>query len=136
MIAVTDSLGTTLNRLRRDRKYTQAQVTELLARLGYEIQPAGISKWEKDLTVPNAGQFLALCKIYGVTDVMGTFTGEGPTAQLNEAGRRLVSDYIRVLVESGLYSRQSRARLRPSRSMTSPPAQVRASSWTARATSS
>ena len=36
---------------------------------------------------------------------MGTFTGEGPTAQLNEAGRRLVTDYIRVLVESGLYSK-------------------------------
>lgn len=105
MSTVTDSLGTILNRLRRDMKYTQAQVTELLARYGYEIQPAGISKWEKDLTVPNAGQFLALCKIYGVTDVMGTFTGEGPTAQLNEAGRRLVTDYIRVLVESGLYSK-------------------------------
>ena len=54
---MTDSLGTILNRLRRDIKYTQAQVTELLARYGYEIQPAGISKWEKDLTVPNAGQF-------------------------------------------------------------------------------
>ena len=70
MSTVTDSLGTILNKLRRDMKYTQAQVTELLARYGYEIQPAGISKWEKDLTVPNAGQFLALCKIYGVTDVM------------------------------------------------------------------
>ena len=37
MSTVTDSLGTILNKLRRDMKYTQAQVTELLAGYGYEI---------------------------------------------------------------------------------------------------
>lgn len=107
MNAVTDSLGTILTRLRREAKLTQAQVTTQLARYGFEIQPAGISKWEKDLTMPNAGQFLALCRIYSVTDVLGTFTGVGPTAQLNEAGRQLVADYIHVLVESGLYSKDA-----------------------------
>lgn len=55
------SLGATLTSLRRMAGYTQVQVTRLLAERGYEIQSAGISKWEKDLTMPNAAQFLALC---------------------------------------------------------------------------
>lgn len=102
---MTDSLGTILNRLRRDIKYTQAQVTELLARYGYEIQPAGISKWEKDLTVPNAGQFLALCKIYGRHRCDGNIYRRRPDGPAQRGRRRLVTDYIRVLVESGLYSK-------------------------------
>ena len=55
--------------------------------------------------MPNAAQFLALCAIYGVTDVMATFTGAGGSlAGLNAEGRRLVSDYIRVLLASRLYA--------------------------------
>lgn len=99
------SLGATLNSLRRSAGLTQQRVTELLSGYGYDVQPAAVSKWEKDMTMPSAAQFLALCDIYSVSDVMGTFTGKaGPTAQLNDAGRRLVDDYIRVLVASGLYS--------------------------------
>lgn len=101
------SLGETLTRLRRDCGYTQSQVAVLLAEKGFEIRPAGISKWEKDMTMPNAAQFLALCEIYSVTDVMGTFTDRGETSGLNEAGRRLVSEYVRVLSASGLYSKAS-----------------------------
>lgn len=60
------------------------------------------------MTLPNAVQFLALCGIYGVTDVMSTFTGSGgSTAGLNSEGARLGSaDYIRVLLASGLYSEE------------------------------
>lgn len=98
------SLGEILSALRREAGYTQPAVSELLAAEGIDILPAGISKWEKGLTQPNAGQFLTLCRLYGVTDVMGTFT-DAPvaSARLNSEGRRLVSDYIRVLVASGLY---------------------------------
>ena len=98
------SLGATLTSLRRMAGYTQVQVTRLLAERGYEIQSAGISKWEKDLTMPNAAQFLALCQIYGVTDVLGTFTDSGASSNLNEEGRRLVANYVRVLEASGLYA--------------------------------
>ena len=108
MKSLIKSLGTILTRLRRDSGYTQIRVTELLAERGFEIQPAAVSKWEKDMTMPNAAQFLALCEIYNVTDVMSTFTGHGLTSQLNEDGRRLVSEYIRVLAASGLYSKPSR----------------------------
>lgn len=98
------SLGATLTSLRRMAGYTQVQVTRLLAERGYEIQSAGISKWEKDLTMPNAAQFLALCQIYGVTDVLGTFTDSGASSNLNDEGRRLVANYVRVLEASGLYA--------------------------------
>lgn len=105
MIRLKKSLGTILTSLRREAGLTQPRVSELLAAEGIDIKPAGISKWEKDMTMPNAAQFLALCAIYGVTDVMATFTGaSGSLAGLNAEGRRLVSDYIRVLLASGLYS--------------------------------
>lgn len=129
------SLGATLTSLRRMAGYTQVQVTRLLAERGYEIQSAGISKWEKDLTMPNAAQFLALCQIYGVTDVLGTFTDSGASSNLNEEGRRLVANYVRVLEASGCTPRPSPARRARSRSTTWPSARAPGSSWTARATS-
>ena len=107
------SLGTTLNRLRREAGLTQSRVCEELAARGLEIQSAGVSKWEKDMTMPNAAQFLALCSIYGVTDVLGTFTGGGGAlAGLNAEGRRLVAQYVRVLRASGLYAEEDEERAR------------------------
>ena len=107
MIKLKKSLGTILTALRREAGLTQPRVSELLSAEGIDIKPAGISKWEKDMTLPNAVQFLALCGIYGVIDVMSTFTGSGgSTAGLNSEGRRLVADYIRVLLASGLYSEE------------------------------
>lgn len=105
MKLVKKSLGAILTSLRREAGLTQPRVSELLAAEGVDIKPAGISKWEKDMTMPNALQFLKLCELYGVTDVMATFTGRrGGMAGLNAEGRRLVSDYIRVLLASGLYA--------------------------------
>ena len=108
---VKKSLGATLHQLRREAGLTQSRVCEKLAERGFEIQNAAVSKWEKDMTMPNAAQFLALCEIYSVTDVMGTFTGRGETAGLNEAGRKLVSEYVRVLSASGLYSKNDSRKL-------------------------
>ena len=101
------SLGATLTFLRREAGLTQARVCALLAERGMEIQSAGVSKWEKDMTVPNASQFLALCEIYGVTDVMGVFTGRsGPLAGLNAEGRHMAALYVRLLHASGMYSEE------------------------------
>lgn len=104
MVTVNKSLGEILSALRREAGYTQPQVSGLLANEGVPIQTAGISKWEKGLTLPNAMQFLALCKIYGVTDVLSAFTDfPHPAKKLNAEGRRLIADYTRVLIASGLY---------------------------------
>jgi SOS-response transcriptional repressor LexA len=111
MICINKSLGQILTALRKEAGYTQPKVSELLSAEGVDIKTAGISKWEKGLTQPNAGQFLALCKVYGVADVMATFTDyTRPEDELNAEGRRLVSDYIRVLAASGLYSAAQTAR--------------------------
>ena len=99
------SLGETLTALRREAGLTQPGVAALLAELGCAVQPAAISKWEKGQTMPNAAQFLALCRIYRVRDVLGAFLGEpGPLSGLNAEGRRLVDGYVRVLLASGLYA--------------------------------
>ena len=104
------SLGETLCALRRAAGYTQPRVSELLAQRGVEIRTAGISKWEKGLTQPSASQFLALCAIYGVTDVLSEFTDEPtPLSRLNAEGRRLAADYVRLLDRSGLYARTAPA---------------------------
>ncbi len=93
--------------LRKEAGYTQPKVSELLAQEGIDIRTAGISKWEKGLTQPNASQFLILCKLYGVTDVMGTFMDTPtPLDALNDEGKRLVDNYVRVLVASRLYEAQ------------------------------
>lgn len=109
------SLGEILYSLRRQSGYTQPRVSEKLGRLGIDIQPAGISKWEKGQTQPSASQFLALCSIYGVRDVMSEFTDEpGPLSRLNAEGRRKAAEYIRLLELSGLYAiRRESARLLP-----------------------
>ena len=105
MIPVKKSLGEILGELRRESGLTLRGVCAELAGRGFEIQPAGVSKWEKDMTMPNAAQFLALCEIYSVSDIALTFAGRSsPLAGLNAAGRRLVEDYVRVLAASGLYS--------------------------------
>ena len=93
--------------LRKEAGYTQPKVSELLAQEGIDIRTAGISKWEKGLTQPNASQFLVLCKLYGVTDVMGTFMDTPtPLDALNDEGKRLVDNYVRILVASRLYDAQ------------------------------
>jgi hypothetical protein len=40
---------------------------------GYPIKGGAISTWEKGVSLPNANQFLALCKILDITDIYGTF---------------------------------------------------------------
>ena len=52
MMLVKKSLGAILTSLRREAGLTQPRVSELLAAEGVDIKPAGISKWEKDMTIP------------------------------------------------------------------------------------
>lgn len=103
------SLGTILCRLRKEKSLTQSAVSIELSKLGFSIQTAAISKWEKDLTMPNASQFLALCEIYEVADVMAVFAEKSSSvSKLNDEGKRLVSDYVRVLIASGLYKNEEK----------------------------
>ncbi len=67
------SFGERLAELRRSAGMSQGAVAEYLSRNGWGVKTQAVSKWEKDSTLPNAAQFLLLCRLYHVTDVQRTF---------------------------------------------------------------
>ena len=81
-------IGQRLSMERKRRGLTLEALRELLQNHGVEIQIQGLNKWEKGLTVPNAYQFIALCRILGIEDCM---VGMEPVL-LNDTGlRKLMS---------------------------------------------
>ena len=71
---------------------------------------AAISSWERNVTQPNATQFLALCKILGITNIYAAFIGEytpdNPFSELNEEGIQKAKEYIDLLIKSGDYAKE------------------------------
>lgn len=100
-------IGETLNARRRENSISQAELAEMLRGEGVDVTNQAISKWETGSTLPNAKQFLAVCKVLGIDDIAGTF-GSGASGGLlhglNAAGRRRALDYIDLLRSSGRFS--------------------------------
>ena len=67
------SFGTRLAELRKQQGGTQGEVARFLTDQGWPVKTQAVSKWEKDTTLPNAAEFLVLCKLYRVTDVQRVF---------------------------------------------------------------
>ena len=98
-------LSRTLAALRRERGLSQAAVAAFLTSRGCGLTQRAVSKWEQGNTQPNAEQFLLLCELYGVQDVLWTFRGlPGTGAALNERGRRRLNEYARLLTASKEFS--------------------------------
>ena len=102
-------LGSKLSELRKARKLSQQEVAKLVSVGSDPISNRAVSKWETGDTLPNAEQFLALCRIYDIRDVLSTFLGmEGPNDEglnsLNKLGRERVDEYISLLKESPEFS--------------------------------
>lgn len=102
-------LGSKLSELRKARKMSQQEVAKLVSVGSDPISNRAVSKWETGDTLPNAEQFLALCRIYDIRDVLSTFLGmEGPNDEglnsLNKLGRERVDEYISLLKESPEFS--------------------------------
>lgn len=88
---------------------SQQEVAKLVSVGSDPISNRAVSKWETGDTLPNAEQFLALCRIYDIRDVLSTFLGmEGPNDEglnsLNKLGRERVDEYISLLKESPEFS--------------------------------
>ena len=103
------NLGSKLAELRKARRLSQWDVAKLVSVSGDPITNRAVSKWETGDTLPNAEQFLALCRIYDIRDVLSTFLGmEGPNDEglnsLNKLGRERVDEYISLLKESPEFS--------------------------------
>lgn len=91
-------LGQTLTALRKEKGYNQPKVAKYLTACGCSATQQVISKWERNINTPNAEQFLLLCRLYDVRDVLSTFYDMPDTlASLNAQGKKRVNEYARLL---------------------------------------
>ena len=99
------SIGDNLAILRRGKSLTQKGVAESLSGYGFKVTSKTIYNWEKGVALPNARQFVALCDILGVDDVLWQFAGvhKGPYAGLNQAGREKARELIDLLFHIDMY---------------------------------
>jgi len=96
------TFGETIASLRRAHGMRQQALAEAMAEAGMPVSNQAVSKWENDATLPNAQQFLTLCRVLDVDDIAGTFSGGdagGLLAGLNAEGRRRALEYIALLHE-------------------------------------
>lgn len=100
------SIGEILASMRRKCGMNQAELALRMTEAGLPVTNQAVSKWENGSTMPNANQFLELCRILKIDDIRGAFIGEGDgvLAGLDAEGRRKALDYIQLLRDSGRYS--------------------------------
>ena len=96
-------IAETLALLRSERGYSQEDVAEYFRQHGRPLTRKAVSKWELGGSMPDAGQFLLLCQLYGVNDVMGTVCGAESGKLLNDLGRRKLLEYFQLLQLSDMY---------------------------------
>ena len=102
-------IGVTLATYRKKKKISQIELADKLTNYGINVSNAAISAWEKDISQPNTQQFLALCKILGITDIYNEFIGfnpDDPLARLNEEGKAKALEYIGLLLLSEQFQKQ------------------------------
>ena len=102
-------LGEIIAEFRKKSGLNQFRLAEKLNDLGFNISNQAVSKWEKGSTLPNAKQFLALCKVLNIKDIYGTFMSDddGILKGLNKEGREKALEYIELLRISGKYAKCS-----------------------------
>ena len=106
------SFGSILAARRQELGLLQSDIVESLARDGIRVTKHTVSHWENDKNLPNAQQFLGLCRALRVRDVLETFWGLPDTAfsGLNQAGRARLEEYAQLLRGSEAFSRREPAR--------------------------
>jgi len=98
-------LGATLSQLRKNKKLTQKALAAKLSTYGFEVKDKTIYNWEKELSQPSIPNFIALCDILDVDDVLWQFAGipKGPYAGLNKSGRQKAREFIDLLFHVDSY---------------------------------
>lgn len=94
-------IGLRIADARKKRGLTLDALRELLHGCGVEIQTAGLNKWEKGVTVPNAYQLIAVCRILDIEDTW--FGANAAGLLLNSEGLRKLEEYKNDLIASGRY---------------------------------
>ncbi|MCR5822984.1 MAG: helix-turn-helix domain-containing protein [Lachnospiraceae bacterium] len=103
-----EKIGTTIAKKRKEAKLSQGELAERMGDFGFNPSAASVSSWEKDVSVPNALQFLALCKVLGIRNINGEFLKDeigigDPFGGLNAEGRKRAEEYIALLLLSDEY---------------------------------
>jgi SOS-response transcriptional repressors (RecA-mediated autopeptidases) len=108
------SIGAVIAQKRREKALTQQELAKRLENDDIHVSLKAVSKWEQDAVLPNAAQFLALCRALEIHDVLGEFLGvhSGLMSGLTAEGRARVTEYAQLLRESrrfGLHEERARA---------------------------
>lgn len=100
-----EKISEILYRRRREKGISQIELAKLMRGEGIDITNQAVCKWENASSVPNAEQFLALCRILDIEDIRGEFSNgeDGIFAGLNDEGRRKALEHVHLLRASGLY---------------------------------
>lgn len=112
------NIGKTIAGARREAGLNQAELAARLGMLGIDVTNQAVSKWESGASLPNARQFIVLCAVLGIEDVLGEFTDGryGAYSGLNSEGRRKLAEYKALLKESGRYTIKQQPQ-RPTRTL-------------------
>ena len=97
-------LSAILRKLRAERGWSQIEVSQKLEALGCGASQKALSRWERGSTEPSIRQFLALCELYEVRDVLAVFGDKAPAGALNALGQKRVREYIRLLEQDGEFA--------------------------------
>ena len=106
---IKKDFGSIVANKRKERRLSQPQLAALLCERGLNVKAHSISKWEKNVNLPNILQFFALCEILEISDINRTFqigTDEKLFSKLNDEGQAKALDYMNLLVKSGEYVRE------------------------------
>ena len=103
---MSKALGEKLREIRIARDYTQPEVSDRMRAAGCPINKSNISRWENGYNSPSVEQFLTLCSIYQVPDIVAVFLDGQPVENahcLNRQGREKLEEYRQLLIASGMY---------------------------------
>ncbi len=97
--------GKVLSENRKKNGMGQAALAEAMRAFGFTPSVASISSWEKNVSLPSAAQFLALCSILHISDIYSEFIDDhgGAFAGLNAMGRLKAQEFITLLTASPEY---------------------------------
>ena len=106
---INKDFGSIISSKRKEHRLSQPQLAALMGEHGLDVKAHSISKWEKNVNLPNVMQFFALCEILEITDINKTFqigNKENLFSRLNKEGQDKAIEYINLLIKSGMYLRE------------------------------
>ncbi|MDO4490338.1 MAG: XRE family transcriptional regulator [Lachnospiraceae bacterium] len=107
------TIGSLITTYRKKKGLSQiALAGELNSHYGHMVSNKSISKWEKNLAVPDLHIFLDLCRLLEVPDLYEALYGNNPFnpfSALNDIGREKALEYVQLLCLDPRYRQDSAA---------------------------